>query len=121
MRLLICRSLRVCSALRIFSLLMAIFPEPVLPYGFVVGVRGEIVDQIGLADEESAAVRIGRKRAGMDQRIDGVLALVCPARCLNRCEDFGAVAEQTAEIEALWFPDPEWREMFFRRLAAVKK
>ena len=28
---------------------------------------------------------------------------------------------QTAEIEASWFPDPEWREMFFRRLAAVKK
>jgi hypothetical protein len=28
---------------------------------------------------------------------------------------------QTAEIEASWFPNPEWREMFFRRLAAVKK
>jgi len=28
---------------------------------------------------------------------------------------------QTAEIEASWFPDPEWREMFFRRLERVMR
>ena len=86
---------------------MVLFPEPVLPCRFVVGVRGEVVDQIGLADEESAAVRIGREGTGMDQRIDGVLALVRPARRLNRREDFGAVAEQTAEAACFLFGVPE--------------
>jgi len=81
LRLLICRILQICSAESFspfFVLFVMAYPLPLspLPRGFVVGGGGEVIDEVGFADQPLASVGICNELALVDRRVDAVLAHV---------------------------------------------
>ena len=81
LRLLICRILQICSA-ESFSSFFALFVMahpltlPPLPCGFIVGGGGEVLDEVGFADQPLASVGICDELALVDRRVDAVFAHV---------------------------------------------
>jgi hypothetical protein len=81
LRLLICKILQICSA-ESFSSFFTLFvmahplPLPSLPCGLVVGGGGEVIDEVGFADQPFSSVGICDELALVDRRVDAVFAHV---------------------------------------------